>query len=179
MRRIAFLPVVLFVVLAGFFAYRLLLIQRGDSPSFIPSVTINKPAPDFTLPPVFAGTPGFSSTAFKGRVTLVNFFASWCIPCRSEHALLSSLKGKGFQLVGVDYKDQPEAVKAWLAREGNPYDVLVADENGQTGINFGVYGVPESYLIDKQGRIRFKQTGPFTPEAIEKDLLPKVAELNK
>jgi DsbE subfamily thiol:disulfide oxidoreductase len=179
MRPTAFLPVLIFVVLAGFFGYRLVMIGNGDSPSFIPSVMVDKPAPEFDLPPLYDGKAGLSTAGLQGKVTLVNFFASWCIPCRSEHQLLSGLTGKGFVLVGVNYKDKPEDAKAWLARLGNPYDVLVADRQGQTGIDFGVYGVPESYLIDKQGRIRFKQTGPFSPETIEKDLLPHVAELTK
>jgi len=179
MRPTAFLPVLIFLVLAGFFGYRLVMIGQGDSPSAIPSVMIDKPAPQFDLPPLYDGKAGLSSAGLQGKVTLVNFFASWCIPCRAEHPLLAGLTGKGFVLVGVNYKDKPEDAKAWLDRLGDPYDVLVADRQGQTGIDFGVYGVPESYLIDKQGRIRFKQTGPFTPETIEKDLLPRVAELNK
>jgi len=179
MRPTAFLPVLIFLVLAGVFGYRLVKIGQGDSPSAIPSVMIDKPAPQFDLPPLYDGKAGLSTAGLQGRVTLVNFFASWCIPCRAEHPLLAGLTGKGFVLVGVNYKDKPEDAKAWLDRLGNPYDVLVADRPGQTGIDFGVYGVPESYLIDKQGRIRFKQTGPFTPETIEKDLLPRVAELNK
>jgi DsbE subfamily thiol:disulfide oxidoreductase len=179
MRPTAFLPVLIFLVLASFFGYRLVMIGQGDSPSAIPSVMIDKPAPQFDLPPLYDGKAGLSSAGLQGKVTLVNFFASWCIPCRAEHPLLAGLTGKGFVLVGVNYKDKPEDAKAWLDRLGDPYDVLVADRQGQTGIDFGVYGVPESYLIDKQGRIRFKQTGPFTPETIEKDLLPRVAELNK
>ncbi|HVI53224.1 MAG TPA: DsbE family thiol:disulfide interchange protein [Candidatus Sulfotelmatobacter sp.] len=179
MRPIALLPVAVFLVLAGFFGYRLLLIDKGDAPNFIPSVMVDKPAPDFDLPPLFDGKSGLKTADLQGKVTLINFFASWCVPCRAEHQLLSTLSGKGFVLVGVNYKDKPEDAKAWLGRLGDPYDVLVADRQGQTGIDFGVYGVPESYLIDRQGRIRFKQTGPFTPETIEKDLLPRVAELNK
>lgn len=178
-RPTAFLPVVIFVVLAGFFGYRLLMIEKGDAPNSIPSVMIDKPAPQFDLPPLYDGKPGLKTADLQGKVTLINFFASWCVPCRAEHQLLSTMTGKGFVLVGVNYKDKPEDAKAWLDRLGNPYDLLVADRMGQTGIDFGVYGVPESYLIDKQGRIRFKQTGPFTAESIEKDLLPRVAELNK
>jgi len=178
-RPIAFLPVVIFVALAGAFGIRLLMIDKGHAPSDIPSVMVDKPAPQFDLPPLYEDKPGFKTADFQGKVTLVNFFASWCVPCRAEHQYLSSITGKGFVLMGVNYKDKPEDAKAWLARLGNPYDVLVADRNGDTGIDFGVYGVPESYLIDKQGRIRFKQTGPFTPETIEKELMPRVAELNK
>jgi len=179
MRSYAFLPVVIFLVLAGFFGYRLLMIDKGDAPNFIPSAMIDKPAPDFDMPPLYDGKAGLKTADLQGKVTLINFFASWCVPCRAEHQLLSGLTGKGFVLAGVNYKDKPEDAKAWLDRLGNPYDLLVADRQGQTGIDFGVYGVPESYLIDKQGRIRFKQTGPFTPESIEKELMPRVAELNK
>lgn len=178
-RPAAFLPVVVFILLAGIFGYRLEMIDKGDAPGDIPSVMIDKPAPQFDLPALYDGKAGFRTADFQGKVTLVNFFASWCVPCRVEHQYLSSLAGKGFVLLGVDYKDRPEDAKAWLARLGDPYDALVADRDGRTGIDFGVYGVPESYLIDRQGRIRFKQTGPFTPESIERTLLPQVAELNK
>jgi len=179
MRPAAFIPVLIFVALSAVFGYRLVMIEKGDAPSNIPSVLIDKPVPAFDLPPLFEGKPGLKTADLQGHVTLINFFASWCVPCRAEHQYLSGITGKGFTLVGINYKDKPEDAKAWLARLGDPYDVLIVDRQGATGIDFGVYGVPESYLIDKQGRIRFKQTGPFTPEVIEKELLPRVAELNK
>ena len=112
-------------------------------------------------------------------MTLVNFFASWCIPCRAEHPLLAGLTGKGFVLVGVNYKDKPEDAKAWLDRLGDPYDVLVADRQGQTGIDFGVYGVPETYVLDKTGHIRKRFVGPLTAQQVDKELLPLLQELGR
>lgn len=181
MRRFTtLLPVLIFVVLAGFFGYRLLLIDKGDAPNMIPSVMIDKPVPAFDLPPLSDAKPGLKVADLQGKVTLINFFASWCVPCRAEHPLLMELAKTGkVALVGINYKDKPEDATAWLNRLGDPYAALAADRDGRTGIDFGVYGVPESYLIDKNGRIRFKQTGPFTPEDITGKLLPLVAELNK
>lgn len=178
------LPLGVFLVLVAFFGWRLVLITKGDAPNMIPSVMIDKPAPGFDLPPLVLDRPGLKSTDLGGKVTLVNFFSSWCIPCRSEHPLLvdlmgqSSVKGR-LQLVGIDYKDKPEDGRGWLSRLGNPYDAIAMDRDGRVGIDFGVYGVPESYLIDRQGRIRYKQVGPFTPDDIREKLMPLVAELNK
>jgi DsbE subfamily thiol:disulfide oxidoreductase len=178
------LPLVVFVVLVGFFAWRLVLITRGDAPNLIPSVMIDKPAPPFDLPPLMADRPGATAADFSGTLTLINFFSSWCIPCRAEHPLLVGLmtqpavKGK-LRLVGIDYKDKPEDGRGWLSRLGDPYQAIGMDRDGRVGIDFGVYGVPESYLIDGQGRIRYKQVGPFTPEDIQSKLLPLLAELSK
>jgi DsbE subfamily thiol:disulfide oxidoreductase len=172
------LPVVVFVVLVGFFGWRLILMQKGDTPNLIPSVMINKPAPSFDLPALLLDKPGLKSDDLKGQVTLVNFFASWCIPCRVEHPLLSQL-GSHVKLVGIVYKDKPEAARGFLDTLGDPYKAIAQDRDGRVGIDFGVYGVPESYLIDKEGRIRYKQVGPFTPEDINGKLIPMLAELNK
>lgn len=173
------IPVFVFAVLAGFFSWRLILVDQGDAPSLIPSVMIGKPAPDFDIPLLKKEKARFKTDDFKGRVTLVNFFASWCAACRTEHPFLSQLSGQGFALVGIDYKDKPQDGLKWLARHGDPYDVAAQDIDGRVGIDFGVYGVPESYLIDKAGVIRFKQTGPITPGDIETKILPLVKELNQ
>ena len=176
-------PVVAFLLLAGVFAWRLVLIERGDAPNLIPSVMIDKPAPDFALPALLLDKPGLKAADLKGQLTLINFFSSWCVPCRAEHPLLVALMngaGKGkLTLVGIDYKDRPEDGRAWLSRLGDPYRAIGADHDGRVGIDFGVYGVPESYLIDRTGRIRYKQIGPFTPDDISDKLLPLVTELNK
>jgi cytochrome c-type biogenesis protein CcmF len=172
-------PLFGFVVLAGFFIWRLHLVEEGFAPNLIPSVLINRPAPDFDLPPLTAGQPGFKTADLKGKVTLVNFFASWCVPCREEHPVLPEITKAGIVLVGINYKDRPEDGKAWLAELGNPYGIVAVDAHGRTGIDFGVYGVPESYLIDKQGVIRFKQTGPLTPEIIKNQLIPLAEKLAK
>jgi DsbE subfamily thiol:disulfide oxidoreductase len=169
-------PLLGFTVLVGFFMYRLYLVEEGFAPNLIPSVMIDRPAPAFDLKPLIAGQPGFSTASLKGKLTLVNFFASWCGPCRAEHPLLSGLP-KSVALIGISYKDRPEDARMWLTELGNPYRTIGIDLHGQTGLNFGVYGVPESYLIDRNGVIRFKQTGPLTPEVIQNQLLPLVARL--
>ena len=178
-RLFSLLPIVIFLVLVVFFVRRLELIEQGNMPDMIPSVMIDRPAPTYTLPSLIKGKPGVISADLKGKVTLVNMFASWCLPCRAEHPFLFEIKKAGITLVGINYKDKPENARAWLQQMGNPYDAIGSDLDGRVGINFGVYGVPESYLIDKQGVIRFKQAGPLTPEDIQNILLPLARELNK
>ncbi len=173
------IPTLAFVVLVGFFIYRLYLVEEGFVPNLIPSVLIDKPAPAFDLPPLEASERGFKTADLRGKVTLVNFFASWCLPCREEHPILSQVSQAGIVLVGMNYKDRPEDAKSWLQELGNPYGIVAVDANGRTGIDFGVYGVPESYLIDKQGIIRWKQTGPLTPDIIRDRLLPMAEKLSK
>lgn len=172
-------PLAIFAVVVGFLGYRLFLVQQGFTPDLIPSALINEPAPEFDLPPLFAKERGFRTADLHGKVTLVNFFASWCVPCREEHAALALIpKSAGIELVGIDYKDPPEDASLWLEELGNPYSAVAVDSEGKAGINFGVYGVPESYLIDGQGVIRFKQTGPLTPKIIQSHLIPLAKGLN-
>jgi DsbE subfamily thiol:disulfide oxidoreductase len=152
--------------------------ERGDMPNDIKTVLLDKPAPEFTLPPLLTDKPGLAGADLTGKVTLVNFFASWCVPCRAEHPLLSSLAGK-VRLVGIAYKNEPTESRAWLAALGDPYDAVAIDRDGRVAIDFGVYGVPESYLIDRQGRIRYAWKKPFSPQEIQTTLLPLIAELNK
>ena len=163
------LPIAVFLVLVGFFAWRLVLIERGDAPNMIPSALIDKEAPGFDLPPLLLNKSGVKSADLRGRVTLINFFSSWCVPCRAEHPLLVDLMSGGpakdrLTLIGIDYKDRPEDGRAWLNRLGDPYQAIAMDRDGRVGIDFGVYGCRKSYLIDRQGRIRYKQVGPFTPK---------------
>ncbi|MDE2134622.1 MAG: heme lyase CcmF/NrfE family subunit [Alphaproteobacteria bacterium] len=172
-------PLLAFAALAGIFIWRLHLADEGYTPNLIPSVMVNKSAPAFDLPPLLAGQQGFKTADLRGKVTLVNFFASWCIPCREEHPFLPQVAKAGIVLIGINYKDRPEDAKAWLAELGNPYPRIAVDAHGRTGIDFGVYGVPESYLIDKQGVIRFKQTGPLTPDIINNQLIPLAEKLSK
>lgn len=179
MRWPVLVPLALFVVLLGFFGVRLIEMNHGDMPDEIQTVMLDKPAPDFTLPPLVEGAAGLSSADLKGKVTLVNFFASWCVPCRAEHPLLSQLAGSKVQLVGIAYKNKPEEATAWLDGMGDPYKVVAADLDGRVAIDFGVYGVPESYLIDREGRIRYAWKKPFTPDEIQRKLLPLIAELSK
>ena len=171
------LPLLAFFALIAVFFWRLYQTGEGDTPNLIPSVLIDKPAPRFDLPPLYEGKPRLTAAALKGHVTLVNFFASWCVPCRTEAPLLMQLGKSRLVLVGIDYKDKPDDAKAFLAEYGNPFRAVAVDAQGRTGIDFGVYGVPESYLIDKNGIIRFKQAGPLSGEAIRDDILPLAEKL--
>lgn len=173
MRRLLFiLPVALFAVLAGYFSLGLF-----RDPSVLPSALIDKPAPEFTLP-ALADKQGLATPDLAGRVTLVNFFASWCVPCRAEHPMLMRLAGQdGFALYGIDYKDKPEDAKKLLAELGDPYRRIGVDRDGRTAIDFGVYGVPETYVLDKDGRIRYRQVGPITSEDYDQKILPLLKQL--
>jgi cytochrome c biogenesis protein CcmG/thiol:disulfide interchange protein DsbE len=177
MRRLLYLlPVALFIVLAGYFA---LALKPGRDPSLLPSALIDKPMPSFDLAG-FDGGPGLARDALNGQVALINFFASWCVPCRAEHPLLMRLaETEHVPIYGIAYKDKPEDTKHFLAQLGDPYRRIGLDVSGRTGIDFGVYGVPETYLIDKSGHIRFRHVGPLTEEALEHELLPRLKELDK
>lgn len=169
-----------FAVLGAIAVGFLLFILTTPAPvntNLTPSLLIDKPAPRFDLPPLYAGKQGFKNADLKGHVTLVNFFASWCVPCRAEHPALRSLAGSGITLVGINYKDKPENAQAFLAELGNPYAVVAADAEGSAGIDFGVYGVPESCLIDKNGVVRFRQPGALTPDVIRDEILPRAQKL--
>jgi cytochrome c biogenesis protein CcmG/thiol:disulfide interchange protein DsbE len=176
-------PVVLFLVVAGF-----LLLGLDRNPSEIPSPLIGKPAPAWVLPrlPVAAdpragdqtGGATLEAQALKGRPYLLNVWASWCAPCLQEHPLLLDLaRRKIITSVGVNYKDKPEDARAWLARHGNPFAAIVADRDGRTAIDFGVYGVPETFLVDAQGVIRLKHIGALTSDMVRAQLLPAIAAL--
>ena len=169
---LALLPLVALVALIAVFA---LNIDRD--PTLVHSVLIDKPAPDFTLPAVAGlGLPGFNTAKLKGQVTVVNVFASWCIPCRDEHPVLETLKREtDIPIYGINQKDAAENAKAFLAELGNPYDAVGADGDGRTSIDWGVYGVPETFIVDARGVIRFKHTGPLAMEDIDKEIVPALA----
>ena len=173
MRRLLFiLPLALFVVLAGYFTLGLF-----RDPSVLPSVLIDKPAPEFALP-ALGDKPGLATADLAGGVALVNFFASWCVPCRAEHPMLMRLADEDHvALYGIDYKDKPEEAKRLLAQLGDPYRRIGVDRDGRTAIDFGVYGVPETYVLDKAGRIRFRQVGPITQEDYDRKILPLLKQL--
>ena len=180
-KLIAFLPLALFVALAALFFLRL-----GGDPSRVPSVLIGRPAPATVLPPVEGlergGTPlpGITPDIFSGKVTLVNVWASWCVPCHDEAPLLDQLaQDERFQIVGINYKDQPENARRFLGRYGNPFVAAGADSNGRASIEWGVYGVPETYLIDKAGIIRMKHTGPISRDDFSGKILPLLEELSR
>lgn len=162
--------------LAGLVALFALNIDRD--PSFVPSVLINKPAPAFALASVEGlDVPGFDTAALQGEVTVVNVFASWCVPCRAEHPVLEALKaGTGVRMFGINQKDAPENARAFLAELGNPYDAIGADNNGRVSIEWGVYGVPETFVVDAAGTITFKHVGPLSARAIEEQVIPAIAK---
>jgi cytochrome c biogenesis protein CcmG/thiol:disulfide interchange protein DsbE len=169
------LPLAAFAVLVAFLA-----IGLTHDPRDVPSPLVGKPAPAFTLPQLHDAAKSFSAADMKGRVWLLNVWASWCVSCREEHPVLVEFaKTRQVPIIGLDYKDQAADGKQWLANLGNPYTLAVVDADGRVGIDYGVYGVPETYVIDKQGIIRMKHTGPITPESLSKKILPLVAELSR
>lgn len=163
------LPLLALVALVAIFA-----VSIDRDPNLVRSVLIDKPAPQFALPPVEGlDTPGFDTASLLGEVTVVNVFASWCIPCRDEHPLLTALRQQtGVRLFGINQKDAPENARAFLAELGNPYDRIGADSDGRASIEWGVYGVPETFVVDAEGIIVFKHVGPLSPSAISDNLLP-------
>jgi cytochrome c biogenesis protein CcmG/thiol:disulfide interchange protein DsbE len=168
------LPLLLFLGLAAAFIAGL-----GRDPRAVPSALIGKPVPEFALPALLNDRPGLATADLKGGVVLVNVFASWCVPCRVEHPLLMGLAKKGVEFDGIDYKDDPEDAKLWLTNLGNPYKHLGTDSAGAVGIDWGVYGVPETFVIDRAGIIRFKQVGPLSADVIDDTIMPLVSELSK
>lgn len=173
-----FTPLALFVGLAGLFFVGL---YSGD-PSKLPSALIGKPVPEFTLPPLEGlketgrQVPGFShGDLTKGEIKLINVWASWCIPCHAEHPFLTVLKEKsGAKLYGLNYKDTTSAARRFLGRYGNPFAAVGVDSNGRTAINWGVYGVPETFIVDGNGRIVYKHVGPIDNRVIAERLLPAI-----
>jgi cytochrome c biogenesis protein CcmG/thiol:disulfide interchange protein DsbE len=162
------IPLAVFLIMVVFLAIGLSL-----DPREIPSPLIGKPAPTYDLPTLESGVR-LNSEALKGQAHLLNVWASWCEACRAEHPVLLDLARKGkVRIVGLNYKDTPEKALTWLkAHGGNPYDVVAVDADGRVGIDFGVYGVPETFVIDSNGIIRYKHTGPLTPRVLEETLLP-------
>lgn len=175
-RRLRYLaPVIVFVALAGLLGWGL-----NRDPREIPSTMIGKPVPQFSLPPVKGRTLGLSDADLKGEVSLVNVFASWCVACREEHPLLLKLKTDGVVPIhGLDYKDPPDDAARWLNTFGDPYTRTAADLNGRVSIDWGVYGVPETFVIGKDGRIAYKHIGPLTQEVLDRTILPLVTRLRE
>ena len=176
-RLIVLLPLLAFMGLAAIFILRL---GAGD-PSRIPSALIGRPAPQVSLPGLpglerdGAGVPGLDAAMLKGEVTLINVWASWCVPCRDEAPLLMQLAAdKRIRVVGITYKDQAENARRFLGRYGNPFAANGVDGNGRAGIEWGVYGVPETFVVDREGRIAYKLVGPITPDNLESALKPAI-----
>jgi cytochrome c biogenesis protein CcmG/thiol:disulfide interchange protein DsbE len=177
-RALLLLPVAVFGALALVFLIRL---EEGGDPGSVPSVLIGHPAPDFALPPLDGtNVPGLQRADLGGRVTVVNVFASWCVPCRDEHPLLVGLaKDPRVHIVGIDYKDTPDNARRFLGDLGNPYAAIGVDVRGRSTIDWGVYGVPETFLVGPDGIIREKIIGPLTAESITQRLMPAVEKLGK
>lgn len=175
MNKYLLIPLILFIGLVAF-----LLVGLNRDPREVPSPLINKPAPAFQLPQLHEPAKTFSADSMRGKVWVLNFWGTWCVACREEHPLLVEFAKSGeLPIYGVDYKDNREAAKQWLNELGNPYALVAFDVEGRTSIDYGVYGAPESYLIDKNGVIRFKQIGPITREVWNNKMLPMARELNK
>ena len=173
-RLIALLPIGLFLVVAGYFAWSL---RPGYDPHELPSAMIDREAPAFDLA-TLSGDGHLSRDGLKGQPVVINFFASWCVPCRQEHPLLMHLARDGqIRLYGIAYKDKPEDSLRLLSQMGDPYKVVGEDRDGRTGLNFGVYGVPETYILDAAGHIRKRFVGPLTEAVVEKELLPMLRQL--
>jgi len=170
------LPLIGFVALVA-----LLAVGLGLNPREVPSPLVGKLAPDFTVPQLHQPEANFSPKEMLGKVWLFNVWASWCVSCREEHPIIVEYTQRpgAIPVIGLNYKDKREDGQRWLARFGDPYVLSAFDLDGRVGINYGVYGVPETYLIDKAGVIRFKQIGPITPDVLEKKILPLVKELEK
>jgi len=175
MKKFFLVPLGLFAVLAVFLAVGL-----NRDPHEVPSPLIGKPAPVFSLPRLEAEAAGqaFGPQEMRGKVWMLNVWATWCGPCRQEHPVLVDFaKAKLVPIVGLNYKDQKAEAQRWLTEFGNPYVATAVDADGRVGIDYGVYGVPETYLIDKTGAIRFKQIGPLTAEVLQKKVIPMIKEL--
>ena len=172
-RILVLLPVLLFLALAVLFLIQLL---SGRDTAEIPSALIGHAAPQTSLPPLEGmALPGLDSKNFAGKVTLVNVWASWCAPCREEHPLLLGLSQDGrFEMAGLNYKDPPENARRFLGSFGNPYRAIGVDSAGRAAIDWGVYGVPETFLVGKDGKILFKHVGPLTEQAVSRTLLPEI-----
>jgi cytochrome c biogenesis protein CcmG/thiol:disulfide interchange protein DsbE len=175
MRRLVYLlPLLLFAILAGYFA---LALRPGRDPQLLPSAMIDKPVPAIDLAALDGGAR-VTNQSFAGQVTLINFFASWCVPCRAEHPMLMRMaQDEKLPLIGIDYEDKPDQAKQLIAQLGDPYRAIGADADGRLFIDFGAYGVPETYVIDKQGRIRFRQVGPIDADTLAHTILPMVKKL--
>jgi cytochrome c biogenesis protein CcmG/thiol:disulfide interchange protein DsbE len=168
-------PLAVFVVLVGF-----LWVGLSLKPREVPSPLIDKPAPPFRLPQLHQPERTFAPEEMKGKVWIFNVWASWCVACREEHPVLTELARSGIApLYGLNYKDRRDDALAWLKRYGDPYVASTVDAEGRIGIDYGVYGVPETFLIDRAGVIRYKQIGPVTRRALDEKILPLIRELQK
>lgn len=168
-RFLAYLPLIAFLALAGLF-----VIGLQGNPQRLPSALIGQQAPVIALPPLEGiDRPGFATADLRGQVAVVNVFASWCIPCHEEHPVLMDLaRDTRIRMVGINYKDQPDNARRFLGRNGNPYSHVGVDAGGRASIDWGVYGVPETFVVGRDGRILYKHIGPITPEQLRDRIRP-------
>ena len=176
-RLVVIIPVAVFAALVGLMASLLTDSERNNDPSRLPSPLVGKPAPAISLPPINAEVPGgFSTADLKGRVTIVNVFASWCVPCLAEHPLITRLAEDGIPVYGINHRDKAVDAVRWLRRHGNPYLAVGFDADARASLEWGVTGVPETFIIDANGTIAYKHAGPITPDVLERKILPKLRE---
>ncbi len=167
------IPLLLFVAIGGFLALGL-----TRDPGTLPSTLIGRPAPTFTLPPIEGRDgAGLATSDLGGQPMLVNIFASWCVPCRIEHPVITRLAEQGVPVHGINYKDDPAKAMAWLKELGDPFGKVGSDRNGRAAIEWGVYGVPETFVIDKAGKVAYKHVGPLQPRDLERTILPLLEKL--
>ena len=172
---IAVVPLLAFALIGGAFYWG--LFNTDDA---LPSTLIGNPVPQFTLPPINGRSGGFSTADLKGQVALINIFASWCVPCRAEHPVISELARTGVvPIYGINYKDKAPDVLAWLQELGDPYTRIGADTDGRVAIDFGAYGVPETYVVAADGRVAYRVVGPITQAILDQTLLPVIRNLQR
>lgn len=174
------MPIAVFMAMVAVFGLVLYQINNGRNIKEVPSPLIGKPVPQFELPRLLNTQKMFSSEQLKGRVTLVNVWASWCVSCRHEHGLLLDIsRNTDIPIIGINYKDERADALRWLRDGGNPYEASVFDYDGRAAIDWGVYGTPETFVVDQQGVIRYKHTGPISNEKFQQTILPLIMELRK
>lgn len=173
------LPLGAFLCLAAVFGLVLFQISQGRDIREVPSPLIGKPAPAFELPLLAEPGRTMSSERFKGRVSMVNVWASWCVSCRAEHGVLLTMATAGVPIIGINYKDERAAALDVLAATGNPYEANVFDPDGRAAIDWGVYGTPESFIVDRKGVIRYKRVGPISVERMREEIMPLIEALRE
>jgi cytochrome c biogenesis protein CcmG, thiol:disulfide interchange protein DsbE len=174
------IPLIVILALGGVFGKRLLDIQQGKDVSLIPTVLLDTPVPELNLPPLPGRGDALTTADLKGQVSLVNIWGSWCVACLYEHPLLLAISEEGdIPVHGIAWRDDPKKSLAWLARHGDPFSKIGQDPRSEAAIAFGVTAAPETFIVDTDGIIRFKQTGPITPEIWRDTMRPLIDELNK
>ena len=183
MRSLAIIPLFAFLLLACLLGIYLWQLGSGEKNTFqLPSALINKPIPEFKLPPIKnmeAQTKGLKTSDLKGKVALVNIWASWCPPCQAEHPILMNLADEGVKIYGINYRDTPRDARIFLEMLGNPYTKIGADIQGRVAIEWGVYGYPETFVVDQTGRIRYRHVGPINPGQLNSVIRPILNKVSR